>query len=390
MTIRTLLLAPDAEAGLRLSARIGQRGNVTPPTTQYGGARELSHALLQGDLDIAVASLPSVTEQDLGLLESTLASRPNVSVILVANETSTGFLMRAMRAGIREVVPDDAGEEALCDAYRRQYERFVAVRGAARRGTVLAFMPGKGGSGATFLAANLACAIVASGQRVALIDVNVQFGDAALFVTERRATVDIGQVAREVERLDAPLLESSMLHVADNLWALPAPDTPERAVDVTPAAIERILSLARTHYDFVVLDAGRFMEPVAIRALDDADAVHVVMQSSLPSLNATRRVMSVLASLGYGREKLKVVLNREGRHDEIQVTEIEKVLGRELSMRVPNSYATATRSINHGEPMVRLAPRDPVSRVLLQWAAALVPQSENRSGWLRGLFGSRN
>jgi Flp pilus assembly CpaE family ATPase len=59
-------------------------------------------------------------------------------------------------------------------------------------------------------------------------------------------------------------------------------------------------------------------------------------------------------------------------------------------MRVPNSFATATRSINHGEPMVRLAPRDPISRVLLQWAAVLVPQSENRSGWLRGLFGARN
>jgi pilus assembly protein CpaE len=389
MTIRTLLLAPDIEAGTRLSARIEQRGPVALPTTHYGGARELSHALLHADLDIAVADLRSVSEQDLGLLETTLASRPNVSVILVAHETSTEFLMRAMRAGIREVVPADAGDQALCDAYRRQYERFVAIRGPARRGTVLAFMPAKGGSGATFLAANLAYAIAAAGQRVALVDANVQFGDAALIVSERRATVDIGQVAREVARLDAPLLESSMLQVADTLWALPAPETPEQGVEVTPAAMERILSLARVHYDFIVLDVGRFMEPVAIKALDESDAIHVVMQSSLPSLNAARRVHAVLGSLGYGREKLQVVLNREGRHDEIQAVEIEKALGRDISTRIPNSFATVTRSINHGDPILRLAPRDPVSRALVQWATALVPQPENRGGWLRGLFGAR-
>ena len=97
--------------------------------------------------------------------------------------------MRAMRAGVREVLPAPPTAEAVLAALRRQLRKRTSARAHAApctHGKVLAFVSCKGGSGATFIAANLAHLLAAGGQRrVALIDMNLQFGDAALFLSER-------------------------------------------------------------------------------------------------------------------------------------------------------------------------------------------------------------
>jgi pilus assembly protein CpaE len=389
MTIRTLLLTSDSETMSRLSRQLAGRDGKFELATEIGNAADLSTAMLRGDGDIAVAELPKVTDSDLGLIESTLATRPNVSLILVTDETSSDFLLRAMRAGVREVVLPNSGIDALQSAFRRQLDRFSAFRGPAKNGQVLAFMPAKGGSGATFLATNLAYALSTLGHRVVLIDLNLQFGDVALFVSDRRPTSDIAEVSREVHRLDAAMLESSMLHASDNLWVLPAPDSPERSVDVKPESVERILALARSRYDFVILDVGRIMESISIRALDEAERIFVVLQSALPSLHDAKRLIGVLASLGYDREKLRIVLNRLDKDSEIGLAEIQKTLGRDVTVQIPNSYSNVVRSVNHGVPILKQTPKDPVARALADWARSLTPQDGKRGGWLRGMFGGK-
>src|SRR5690606_34396146 len=93
----------------------------------------------------------------------------------------------------------------------------------ARHGTpttharILAFVSCKGGSGSTFLATNLAYALAAlENKRVLLIDLNLQFGDASLFVSDRRPTVTIGDLAREINRVDQGFLQGSLIDVLPN------------------------------------------------------------------------------------------------------------------------------------------------------------------------------
>jgi pilus assembly protein CpaE len=389
MTIRTLLLAPDPDTATRLSEALAGQEGILSTTSQQGQAAELAAALTRGDVDIAIAAIPSVGAADLDRIESVLAARPNVSLILVTREGDSAFLLQAMRIGVREVVPLDAAHDALGAAVRRQVERHAASRGGGTQARVIAFMPAKGGSGATFLATNLAYALAALGQRVAVIDLNLQFGDAVLFISERRANSDIAQVATNVQRLDAPLLESSMLQAADNLWVLAAPESPERSIDVKPEAIERIIAVARAQFDFVILDVGRVMEAVAVRALDEAQTIYVVLQAALPSLHDAKRLLGVLRGLGYGADKCRVVLNRLDKAGDIGVPEIQKTLGTDVAFEIPNSYVNVVRSVNHGVPILKQSPKDPVSRALTDWAASLAPQSSKRSGWLRGMFGSR-
>src|SRR5690606_6150588 len=131
------------------------RGEATQIASQIGGAAELSAAVLRDEVDLAVAELPAVSEADLSLIEATLASHPRTTLILVCNDTSSEFLLRAMRAGIREIVLPSSPEDALAKAFERQLDRHTAVSSPARKARTIAFLSAKGGGGATFLATNL-------------------------------------------------------------------------------------------------------------------------------------------------------------------------------------------------------------------------------------------
>jgi len=389
VSIRTLLLAPSRGDLDRLASGLPGRSEGLVISQVTGAVPELKTALLGGEIDVAVAQLEGLSDSDLAQIEQALNAHAGVSLILVTRETSAELLLRAMRAGIREVVSPEVGDQALESALSRQIERMSAARAPARKGRVVALMPAKGGSGATFLATNLAYALAARGLRVALLDMNLQFGDVALFITDKRPPTNIADLSRDIQRLDAALLEASMMQVADHLWILAAPESPERSVDVRPEVVERIISLARSQFDFVILDVGRVLESVSIRALDDAELIYLVLQAALPTLNDARRLISVLGGLGYGRDKVKIVVNRASKGGDISLAEIAKALGHEVAMQVPNSYENVVYSINHGVPILKQTPKDPVARALAEWAEELAPPHDKRGGWLRGIFGAR-
>ena len=388
MSLRVLVLASSHEALSRIRDAIPAHESVQVSQRQ-GASANLDDSLRASDVDLAVAELPVISDADLLLIESTLAAHPRTRLVLVCNESSSEFLLRAMRAGVREIVLPDSPPDALVAAVARQLERLAAIQTPSRKTRTIAFLSAKGGGGATFLATNLGFALAARKQRVALFDLNLQFGEAALFVSDQRPTRSISDVARGIDRLDPAFLEANMMQPKPGYFVLPAPDTPEQAVDVRPESIERILGVARGRNDFILLDVGQNFDRVTVKALDEADSIYVVIQSTLPYLHNAKRLIGVLAGLGYERDKVKVLLNRFVKNDEIGTDEIEKTLGVKVSAQVPNSYASVAYSINHGLPLIEHAPRDPVARSLVELAESLAPAPQQRRGLLRGLLGSR-
>lgn len=390
MSLRVLLLAPTSDMLSMLSSALPPRDAETMQIgSQLGGPSELCAAIQRDEVDLAVAEFPMVTDADLGLIEAALASRPHTSLILVGNDSSSDFLLRAMRAGIREVVLPDSPPDSLARALERQLERHQAASGPPRKAKMIALLSAKGGGGATFLATSLGFALASRDRRVALFDLNLQFGDASLFVSDQRANRSIADVARELHRLDQSFLEANMMKPQEGYYVLPAPDTPERAIDVTTEAIERIFALARSRYDYVLVDVGRVLDRVTVRALDEVDTIYVVIQSTLPYLHNAKRLIGVLGGLGYDRDKVRLMLNRYVKGDEITVADIERTLGAKVEVQIPNSYAAVAYSINHGLSLFKHAPRDPVARSLQELAARFAPEEAKRSGWLRGILGGK-
>ena len=333
----------------------------------------------------------TTTPQDFLALEALAIAHPEIDYVLVGNENSPEFLLRAMRAGVREVLPAPATPEAVLGALRRLLRKHspAAVVPAAAHGEVIALVSCKGGSGATFVAANLAHLLAAGGRRrVALIDMNLQFGDAALFVSSETPVSNVAVVARNIDRLDADLLRASMAEVAPGLWVLAAPDDPAHAADVTPAHVRQIVELAREMFDFVIIDAGRSLSSVTLQALDLADRVYAVLQLTLPFIRDGKRLRNVFRSLDYPEKKIHWIVNRHQKDNQFTVEDLKRTLEIDQVICLPNHYEAVAAAVNQGVPVERISPNSTIARSLRDLTESIAPAASGkaRSGWLSGLF----
>jgi len=336
-------------------------------------------------------SLLVVDGADAGELEAigVLAHvHPELETIVISPEQSPAFLLRAMQMGVREVLPPALNATALQAAVRRVAHK-RAPAPAAAQGEVLAFMACKGGSGASFIAANIAHILSTQGERkVALIDLDLQFGNALLLLSDQRAVNDVAEVARSIGRLDADLLRASMVHVSGNLSVLAAPEDLSQALEVKAAHVEAIIKQARQVFDYVVLDVGRSMDTVSLKALDLATHVFPVLQLSLPQIRDARRLRALFRSLDYAPEKIHWVVNRHQKGGEIDLEAMEQTLDVKGLTTIPNHFKGVNASVNQGIPIDRLTPGNPVARALAELAKKVAPPQggAKKDGWLASMF----
>ena len=321
---------------------------------------------------------------ELAHVEDVTTRHPSTSVVLLCSTHTPEFLINSMRAGVREVLPSPMPREALEAAIDRVGTKLTRAQGA-RRGKVLAFLPCKGGSGATFLATNLGWQLAERGT-VLLVDLNLQFGDALGFVHDGSAPSTIANVARDISRLDASLLAASTVKVTPSYSVLAAPDDMAQAVEVKPEHVDAILELAATQYDFVVLDMPRNLDTVGIRALDRAWRIFGVMQTALPDVRNASKLLTAFRALGYPADKTELIVNRFERSAEIGLEEIGRSLGPVALRTVPNAYKDVSASINHGDPLAKTSRSSTVSRTLADFAQSISPRQEETRGLLGRLF----
>ena len=336
--------------------------------------------------------METTTPRDFEALQRLATAHPELEYVLVGSGLTPEILMDAMRAGVREVLPAPTSPDAVCASVQRLARKHLAPAApSSRSGEVIGFVSCKGGSGATFVAANVAHLLAAGGQRrVALIDLNLQFGDAALFVTSEPPVSNVADVARNIQRLDSELLRSAMSPVGPGLWVLGAPEDPALATDVKPQHVHAIVALARSMFDVVVLDLGRSINAVTLDALDASDHLYAVLQLTLPFIRDGRRLRDVFRTLDYPARKVHWVVNRYQKGGEISLEDLQRTLDVHELLTVPNQYEVVASSVNQGIPVERLAPSSAVARALRDLAATIVPSSAKRAGagWLAGLWRS--
>lgn len=310
---------------------------------------------------------------------------PATAVVLMCSTHTPEFLINSMRAGVREVLPSPAPAGAVEAAVNRVAAKLAGTP-PRRAAKVLAFVSVKGGSGATFLATNIGWQL-AETKSVLLVDLNLQFGDALSFVHDARPSSTVADVARDIDRLDASLLAASAVKVAPNFSILAAPEDLAHAMEVKPEHVEAILAVASAHYDFVLLDLARSLDPITIKGLDRATRIFPVMQASLPHVRNAAKLLDAFRSLGYGPDKTELIINRFEKTAEIGVDQVQRALGSWPVSTIPNSWRDVASSINHGEPLARTARSNPVSRQLAELAQELNPsQDDGRTSLLGRLF----
>lgn len=350
---------------------------------------EFSRAADQYRPDVLIMDCHECKPSMLGAVEHVCLRYPEMAMVLLCDGPDNEFIINAMRSGVREVLPLPLDEQALLSTISRAEQRSrQSPSSQDKRGRVIAFIASKGGSGTTFLATNAAYILAAdTGAKVALMDFNLQFGDAALFVSDQSHNNTLADLAENIRRLDAALLRSSMIEVLPNFHLLPAPEDPGRATSIRAEHLEVLLSLARAQYDFVILDVGSLLNAATLKALDLADEVYPVLQETLPFIRDSKRLIHTLEALGYSQDKIRPLVNRYEKGGHISLEDVQSALGLKIFDTIPNSYEAVSSSVNQGIPILQIAKNDPVTKALQAFVQRLTGKAaEHKGGWLSRVF----
>ncbi len=390
----TYLLASDTTT-LELMRSVVQSQSLTVKAASVRAPEKPLLSYLQNVNSgiLLLSCIPAQKNTDLDALESMTWSNPQLNVILISESDAKEDLVRAMRSGIREVVVLPLTQTDLMGALRRVIAHLEKIRvpddGYVGVGKIAAFISCKGGSGSTFLAANTAHLIAETfNRRCVLVDLDLQNGDASYYLSQDNVKNNISDLTQQIDRLDAQLLNSCMHSISPRLNLLAAPDEPGVAWAITASQLEQVLTLVRRSHELVVLDLDSSIDAVTIKALDMADVVFVAMECNLPVIRNAKRMVKLFRSLGYGDDKLRLLVNKFQSDGVLDVKSIEQAVGIKVHQTIPNQVAAVTEAFNLGKPLVLLHPQNGVLNALRDMTASLLhaPVPKVRS-WMDRLMG---
>ncbi len=378
------LIGPDQQRrGAVAIALTGLQAGVTREFNSYPELDEVPR-MLEDNYDVVIVDLDSNPEYALDLIE-TICSTGSPTVMVYSAQTDSELLVRCMRAGAREFLTQPFAPGTIAEAMVRASVRRPTSRPAKKTaGRLFVFLGAKGGSGVTTLACNFAVSLASeSGQNTLLIDLHLPLGDAALDlgITAQYSTVNALQNAA---RLDSNFLSRLLTKHSSGLSVLAAPGkfTPMQS---NPEEIDKLLTVARQDFDYVIVDAGTRLDLADTTLFDQASTIYLITQVSIPELRNSNRLVSEFFTKT--SSKLEIVLNRfTPRALGVDEEHITKALTRPATWRVPNDYATARRTQNTATPLS--LEDSPISRVIRQMARAasgLPPNPEKKKRF--GLFG---
>ncbi|KAJ54939.1 hypothetical protein ACMU_14350 [Actibacterium mucosum KCTC 23349] len=338
--------------------------------------------------------------KEVEALGKLLAKRGADTVFLGLSSDEMSILQarRLRDVGVDEVLPLSISEQELSDviddtlASRRRAPFPGATSGAP--GSVISVVQARGGIGATTVAVNLACELRNTRRdrrsdmpRVALLDLDIQFGNAGVFLdledngamramVEDRVTPDVPYLHKMVQRHESGV----------DVISAPAGVIPLSALEND--AVAGLMDALAQRYDYVVVDLPRalvdWLEPVIKRT----SLLHVVTDLSVPSVRHAKRLIEFYEEVQMGL-KVDVIINRENKPMVRmgQWRDAETVLERKFVHWLPDGAKMARKAADMGQPVRKVARLAPLSRALTRLArdtAAAVRESGQEEKLKRG------
>jgi pilus assembly protein CpaE len=273
---------------------------------------------------------------------------PKTHFLVASHLTDPQLIIEAMRSGAREFVPLPVTAATLSQAFTR-YVGETEQRGTdhAKRGKLYSVISAKPGSGATTVALNLAGIIADGGKaRVGFLDMYQPVGDAAAYLN-LKPIYTITEAIAAVHRLDPVLLES-FTTPSHGFHVLSGFREYMPASQFTVEAMTQILDVSMHSFAHTFADLSEYIVEDQAQAISSMSAaILLVITPDVPSIWRTERLLNSLAKTN-ASGKIKIVLNRKSKTDQISEADIDKLLKHPVDFILPNDYAASMKALNSG------------------------------------------
>ena len=207
-TVRTLV-AVDSGLDTHELANIVTSDATISVVGVVDGMDEAWRTLEDSSCDVLVVACEGYSERALALIDSAVKQDRNRPVLVLAKGSPSGFVRRIFEAGADDILmlpqaPDQV-RFSIHKLVARKHRKGDGV--LTDLGRLICVLGPKGGSGKTLVSANLAVALAEMGQSVAIVDLDLQFGDVGLclgIAPSERSTTSRSPAARSTPRSSTP------------------------------------------------------------------------------------------------------------------------------------------------------------------------------------------
>ena len=205
------------------------------------------------------------------------------------------------------------------------------------------------------------------------------------FITKTKSVYSILDAVNNLHRLDIHYWKALVSNGIPGVEIVPSPLAMASKVQIKDEQIRHILAFARPHYDWTLVDLGRSLSRMAMVALEEIDEACLVTTLEVPALHQSKQIVQTLLDSGYGKNRIKLILNRSPKRLDITPGELEKMLGLPIFCMVPNDYAELYETYAEGRMLNR---NSDLGKQMARLASKLASMGEEKTGKKKfALFG---
>ena len=349
-------------------------------------------------LEFVAIALDDKDEGDLGRISDLIkqCKAKGIKVILIAEEVSPIVLHQMLRLGADDFVPYPLPEGALHEAIMRmatpapvpeapepaaEHAHAPAPSFKAkgdRDGVVLPVQGLVGGAGATTFAVNLAWELAnvakKDGPRVCLLDFDFQTGSVATYLDmpRREAILDI---LSDVNAVDSDAFIQSLQTFNDRLHVFTAPSEMLPLDMLSPEDVDKLVTMARVNFDFVVIDMPKTVVPWTESVPHQAHIYFALLELDMRSAQNALRLIRALKAEELPFEKLRFVLNRGPKFTDLtgksRAKRMAESLDIDIELQLPDGTRQVTQANDHGLPLAETAAKNPLRKEMQKLAKSL-------------------
>jgi pilus assembly protein CpaE len=330
--------------------------------------------------DMLVVVSGGQSEPVLNLIDSAVVERPRRPVVVLSYGSPNGFTRRLFAAGADDVVMLPVTSDELLFAMQKAVARKAGGEGGGSfiRAPLICILGPKGGTGKTLTSTSLAVALAEAGKAVALVDLDLQFGDVGLTMglTPKQTIFDL---VRTGGSLDEEKLDGFLMPHSSGVKVLIAPSRPDHAAVVSVDFLREVYTTLRAMMDYVIVDTPPGFTPEVIATIDNSTSVVMVGMLDALSLKNTKLGLETLDLMGFPAENVKLLLNRARSRVGISDDEVVAIMGREPDIMVP-SDRDIPRAVNEGKPILLAKPQSEASNAFRKLAASYLHEEQPLAG----------
>jgi pilus assembly protein CpaE len=365
------------EEGVKESLPTGEDFNIVGVVTS---GDEALNWLRHGITDLLLVACAGYSDRALLLLDAVGRQNPDLPVMVLGHGSPNGFLKRAFSAGADDIVMLPATAEQI---HFEVHKLMVRKQGAdtpvaSENSRLVCVLGPKGGTGKTLTSTNLAVSLAQLGQSVALIDLDLQFGDVALCLglPPEKTVYDLAQ---SPGALDWDKLQAFLAAHSSGVQTLIAPRRPDQASAVGAELLREIYSILRANFDWVIVDTPPGFTAEVITSIDNSTEIVMVGMLDSLSLKNTKLGLETLELMKYDPDRIYLLLNRAHSRVGISQSDVEAVLGRTPDVFIP-SDREIPRTVNEGIPIVVARPQSEPAEAYARLAGLLTGDVTSENG----------